>query len=387
MFATLGVRVILVEKRPRLLEFADAEIVEALSYHLRDNRVTLRLNEEVESVEEAAAGSVVANLESKKKLSGDSLLYAVGRQGNVDDLNLAAAGIEADSRGRILVDGRDLSHQKETHIYAAAVRHSDLPVSLLVSMEQGRIAAAEGDSTSPSKFEPSDLSVRDLHDPRNLVHRQNRGAAHRRRRSLRSGRIVLAAKSTRRSRSRGEHHRPLKIHFPSRDEGTAGRAHHRRGRDRTAAHRAGGDHPEGDGRVLCRYGGITDPTLAECYKGERRSTRLNKLFAARYWAKETTVPKLLESIRPQAIYITLWLEVEDSRVAGEGGAFSGRPQRGRRDSGQRWLKWSMLRRSAHAMRSMRAGELTSGWRSDLVMPGIIRLGLVEDSPQLPISTR
>jgi len=52
MFAVLGVRVILVEKRPRLLEFADNEIVEALSYQLRDHRVTMRLNEEVASVEE-----------------------------------------------------------------------------------------------------------------------------------------------------------------------------------------------------------------------------------------------------------------------------------------------------------------------------------------------
>src|ERR1700676_607584 len=77
MFCILGVRVILVEKRPRLLEFADAEIVEALSYHLRDRRVTLRLNEGVSSVEAAADGSVVANLESNKKLSGDALLYAV----------------------------------------------------------------------------------------------------------------------------------------------------------------------------------------------------------------------------------------------------------------------------------------------------------------------
>ena len=101
MFATLGVRVTLIEKRPRLLEFADSEIVEALSYHLRDHRVTMRLNEEVESVEETPAGGVVANLESNKKISGDALLYAVGRQGNVDDLNLAAAGLEADSRGRI----------------------------------------------------------------------------------------------------------------------------------------------------------------------------------------------------------------------------------------------------------------------------------------------
>src|SRR5436305_11161817 len=94
MFATLGVRVTLIEKRPRLLEFADSEIVEALSYHLRDHRVTMRLNEEVHSVEDAG-GSVVANLQSKKKISGDALLYAVGRQGNIDELNLGAAGVIA----------------------------------------------------------------------------------------------------------------------------------------------------------------------------------------------------------------------------------------------------------------------------------------------------
>src|SRR5579863_3088320 len=92
MFAILGVRVILVEKRPRLLEFADQEIIEALSYHLRDHRVTMRLNEEVSSVEETPEGAVVANLDSKKKIVGDALLYAVGRQGNVDEMNLAAAG-------------------------------------------------------------------------------------------------------------------------------------------------------------------------------------------------------------------------------------------------------------------------------------------------------
>src|SRR5205085_7529222 len=79
MFAMLGVRVILIEKRHRLLEFADTEMVEALSYHMRDNRVTLRLNEEVSSVEEIPDGGVAANLESKKRVMGDALLYAVGR--------------------------------------------------------------------------------------------------------------------------------------------------------------------------------------------------------------------------------------------------------------------------------------------------------------------
>src|SRR4029077_8509593 len=93
IFATLGVRVTLIEKRPRLLEFADSEMVEALCYHLRDRRVTMRLNEEVESVEETA-GSVNAVHKSKKKVTGDALLYAVGRQGNVDDLNLPGAGLD-----------------------------------------------------------------------------------------------------------------------------------------------------------------------------------------------------------------------------------------------------------------------------------------------------
>jgi NAD(P) transhydrogenase len=139
MFAALGVRVTLIERRPRLLEFADQEIIEALSYHLRDNRVTLRMNEGVESVEELPDGTVVANLESKKRVSGDALLYAVGRQGNVDELNLQVTGIVPDERGRIPVD-KDYRTKVE-HIFAVG-DVIGFPSLASVSMEQGRIAAA-----------------------------------------------------------------------------------------------------------------------------------------------------------------------------------------------------------------------------------------------------
>ncbi|MBV9266284.1 MAG: Si-specific NAD(P)(+) transhydrogenase [Acidobacteriaceae bacterium] len=140
MFATLGVRVTLIEKRPRLLEFADSEIIEALSYHLRDHRVTMRLNEEVHSVEETGGGTgVVANLESNKKVSGDALLYAVGRQGNIDELNLPAASLEADNRGRIKVDENYRTAQQ--HIYAVG-DVIGFPSLASVSMEQGRLAVA-----------------------------------------------------------------------------------------------------------------------------------------------------------------------------------------------------------------------------------------------------
>ncbi len=151
MFAALGVRVILIEKRSRLLEFADQEMIEALCYHLRDNRVTLRLNEELASVEEGPDDTVIANLESKKKISGDVLLYAVGRQGNVDDLNLAAAGLESDNRGRIAVDSN--YRTKQSNIYAAG-DVIGFPSLASVSMEQGRMAVGNALGTQV-KSDPS----------------------------------------------------------------------------------------------------------------------------------------------------------------------------------------------------------------------------------------
>ena len=146
MFAALGVRCTLIERRPRLLEFADQEIVEALSYHLRDSRVTMRLNEEVESVEEMPDGTVVANLESKKKVQGDALLFAVGRQGKVDELNLATVGVDSDPRGRIPVD-KDFRTKCGTVFAVGDV--IGFPSLASVSMEQGRVAAARafGDET------------------------------------------------------------------------------------------------------------------------------------------------------------------------------------------------------------------------------------------------
>jgi NAD(P) transhydrogenase len=152
MFAVLGVRVTLIEKRDRLLEFADREIIEALSYHLRDSRVTLRMGEEVQSVEELPGSTVVANLQSNKRVSGDALLYAIGRQGAIDDLNLAAAGLEADSRGRIPVD--EHYQTKVEHIYAVG-DVVGFPALASVSMEQGRIAAARAFNDRSATTNPS----------------------------------------------------------------------------------------------------------------------------------------------------------------------------------------------------------------------------------------
>ncbi len=138
MFATLGTAVTLVDGRRRLLEFLDAEIVESLIYHMRSTGVTLRLGEMVERVE-CAAHRVIAHLASQKQLHAETLLYAAGRQGNTAGLNLAAAGLAADERGRLAVDTS--FRTAVPHIYAAG-DVVGFPSLASVSMEQGRVAAA-----------------------------------------------------------------------------------------------------------------------------------------------------------------------------------------------------------------------------------------------------
>ena len=139
MFATLGVTVTLVDGRHRLLEFLDSEIVEALIYHMRTTGVTLRLGEVVERVECPGDRHVVAYLASQKELHAETLLYAAGREGNTATLNLAAAGLAADPRGRLAVD--ESYRTAVPHIYAAG-DVIGFPSLASVSMEQGRVASA-----------------------------------------------------------------------------------------------------------------------------------------------------------------------------------------------------------------------------------------------------
>jgi NAD(P) transhydrogenase len=138
MFGVLGVEVTLVDKRPRLLEFVDAEIVESLSYQMRNMNCIFRLNEEVASVTVEKSRRAVATLKSGKRIVSEALLYSIGRVGATADLDLAAAGIAADERGRIKVNAAYQTSQP--HIYAAG-DVIGFPALASTSMEQGRLAA------------------------------------------------------------------------------------------------------------------------------------------------------------------------------------------------------------------------------------------------------
>ena len=138
--AALGAGVTLIDQRTTILEFVDRQIVEALSYHLRQAGVTFRLAEAVTRVGiDQARDRVVAELESGKKVQGDALIYAVGRQANGDQLHLAAAGLAADSRGRLKVN--EFSQIDVPQIYAAG-DVIGFPALASTSMEQERLATS-----------------------------------------------------------------------------------------------------------------------------------------------------------------------------------------------------------------------------------------------------
>jgi NAD(P) transhydrogenase len=146
VFAELGVRVTLLDAKPRLLDFIDSEIVEALQYHLRGKGMTLRLGETVTSIEvvdppcehPCTEPVVEATLGSGKHLRADCLLYCVGRQGAVEGLGLGAVGIEPDQRGKISVD--DSYRTTAPNIYAVG-DIIGFPALASTSMDQGRVAA------------------------------------------------------------------------------------------------------------------------------------------------------------------------------------------------------------------------------------------------------
>ena len=138
MLAAVGVKVTLIESRPRLLEFVDDELAENLQFRFRDMGIRLRLGESVSKIA-IVDGHVEATLASNKKITADSLMYCIGRQGATEALNLNAAGLTADNRGRMKVN--EFYQTSVPHIYAAG-DVIGFPALAATSMEQGRLASA-----------------------------------------------------------------------------------------------------------------------------------------------------------------------------------------------------------------------------------------------------
>ncbi|MEH6452146.1 MAG: Si-specific NAD(P)(+) transhydrogenase [Psychromonas sp.] len=137
IFRGLGVKTDLINTRDRLLSFLDAEMSDALSYHFRNSGIILRHDEEYEKVESTSKG-VVIHFKSGKKMKAGCLLYANGRTGNTDKLNLQSIDIKPDSRGLLAVNEHYQTEVKNIYAIGDIIGYPSLASA---AYDQGRIAA------------------------------------------------------------------------------------------------------------------------------------------------------------------------------------------------------------------------------------------------------
>ena len=138
IFSALDTQVTLIDPKSTMLDFIDKEIVEDFIYQLRDRNMKLFLGQKAEKVVHQN-GKVELTLDNGRRLTTDMVLFAAGRMGATDTLNLPAAGLEADNRGRLSVNPETFA-TKVPHIFAAG-DVVGFPSLASTSMEQGRIAA------------------------------------------------------------------------------------------------------------------------------------------------------------------------------------------------------------------------------------------------------
>ena len=135
IFTALGVSVTVVDMADRVAPFLDAEISEALQHAMEEEGVTIELGTTASI--SRVDGSLEVELGSGEKIHPDVVLFAAGRVGNTEVLEVAASGVDCDERGRIIVD--DQYRTTRDGIYAAGDVIGP-PALASVSSEQGRVA-------------------------------------------------------------------------------------------------------------------------------------------------------------------------------------------------------------------------------------------------------
>lgn len=137
IFRGLNIKVDLINSRNALLSFLDAEISDALSYHLRNNGAIIRHCEEYSAIKADSSG-VTVDLKSGKRMRADCILFANGRTGNTDQLNLESIGLQPNSRGQVSVDSKYCTNIDNIFAVGDVIGYPSLASA---AYDQGRIAA------------------------------------------------------------------------------------------------------------------------------------------------------------------------------------------------------------------------------------------------------
>ena len=237
IFATLGIRVTLIDRYPKLLDFVDGELVDTLVYHLRQKRVTLRLNEEVtwvEPFEDDRGEHVRIRLVSGKQIVSDAALYSIGRTGATESLGLDTVGLETDTKGRLTVNEAYQTDRTQHICGWRCDRLSEPRIHLWRTGAPRVVPRLRPTCQERSRTVP----IWDLHHSGNLDGGQNRGGDDRGRRSLRGGQGTVSRDS-----AGADYRRRLRAAqaaVPHQNARAPGSPHHRRRSQRARTHRAGG---------------------------------------------------------------------------------------------------------------------------------------------------
>lgn len=155
IFSALDVKVTVIEPSDKLLPFIDRELVDEFVHDMRDRGMTLRLQSKVKRVTRPAHDACLIELEDSRQIWSEMVLFAAGRKGATDALELENCGLATDERGKIAVD-RKTFRTKLPHIFAVG-DVIGFPSLASTSMEQGRIAAChafDAPSHAPPEFFP-----------------------------------------------------------------------------------------------------------------------------------------------------------------------------------------------------------------------------------------
>lgn len=133
---SMNIEINMINTFDKLLSFLDDEIIDALSYHLRETGITIRHNETYEKIV-ADENKVTVYLQSNKKITADYVLFTLGRTGNSDNMGLEEIGVEIDSRGYIKVN--EAYQTAIPHIYAVG-DVVGYPSLASAAYDQGRFA-------------------------------------------------------------------------------------------------------------------------------------------------------------------------------------------------------------------------------------------------------
>lgn len=138
LFAALGIKVTLVHRSAKPLDFLDGEIVDAFTRSMRQQGVELMMEEQLDRVE-LQGKWVKTTLKSGKEVLAETLLFAAGRSGSTTGLGLEKLGIKTGKYGHIEGVKPPTYQTSVPNIYAAGDVIGP-PALASTSMEQARMA-------------------------------------------------------------------------------------------------------------------------------------------------------------------------------------------------------------------------------------------------------